>query len=62
MIQQLSKSECNLRLIIATMQLNRHKLNNSNKMTFGNLKPRAQTMNSFAENKIKIMQHNITEL
>ena len=44
MIQQVSKSECNLRQIIATMQLNR-------KMTFGKLKDRAQTMNSFAKTK-----------
>ena len=35
MIQQVSKSECNLRQIIAAMQLNRHKMN------FGKLKDRA---------------------
>ena len=62
MIQQLNKSECNLRLIIATMQLNAHKLNITHKMTFGKLKDHAQTMNNFAENKINPMQYIITEL
>ena len=38
MIQQQSKSECNLRPMNATMQLNRHKLNISNKMTLEKFK------------------------